>query len=119
MLSNFTREVNGSGCRFQYVFMSPVITNEALLSREVNKLTITISTTSTADDIGFDEYSISNIQKVNASIKNVTNTTIHPPTATSGTLNENQLQVLKNARQNLIRLNNELYHQNATGGSAK
>lgn len=117
MLSNYTREVSGGGYQFQYVFMSPVITNETLLSREVNKLTITINTNSTADEIGFDEYSISNIQNVNATIRNVTNTTIHPPTATSGTLDENQLQVLKNARQNLLRLNNELYHQNATRGT--
>lgn len=118
MLSNFTREINGSGYQFQYVFMSPVITVEHLLSREVNKLTITILTNSTADEIGFDEYSISDIQKVNAVIRNVTSTTISQPgTPTSGTLNENQLQVLKNARQNLLRLNNELYHQNATRGA--
>ena len=102
---------------YTYTFMSPVITDETLLTRKVNKLVIRINTTSTAEEIGFDEYTVENFTKATADIRNVTATTITPNSATSGTLSENQLQVLKNVRQNLLRLNKEFYHKNAERGT--
>ena len=117
MLAEYTSGASDTVTSCTYVFMSPVITNETLLTRKVNKLTIGITVQSTADEIGFDEYAISTLRKVVADIRNVTATTIQPPSATSGTLNENQLQVLKNARQNLLRLDKEFYHKNAERGS--
>lgn len=95
-----------------YTFMSPVITNETLLTREVNKLVIWIGAQSADEEIGLDTYSVSSLSKNNASIKNPTITTIRPDLATSGTLSDGQYSVLQNIRQNLIRLNNELYHKN-------
>lgn len=108
----------GSSTIYIYTFMSPVITNETLLTREVNKLTIRIRPTSTAEEIGLDEYSIYNVATANAIIRNVTATTIRPDTATSGTLNDSQFKILNDIRQNLLRLNNELYYKNVENTSA-
>lgn len=108
----------GSSTIYTYTFMSPVITNESLLTREVNKLTIRIRPTSTAEEIGLDEYSIYNVGTANAIIRNVTATTIRPDTATSGTLNDSQFKILNDIRQNLLRLNNELYYKNVENTSA-
>ena len=104
---------------YMYTFMSPVITNETLLTRKVNKLAIRIEVQSDAEEIGLDQYSVGNFTKATADIRNVTATTITPNSATSGTLNENQLQVLKNVRQNLLRLNNELYYKNVERGNTE
>ena len=104
---------------YTYTFMSPVITDETLLTRKVNKLVIKINVQSEAEEIGFDQYQVANPTKTTGDIRNVTATTITPNSATSGTLNENQLQVLKNVRQNLLRLNNELYHKNVERGSTE
>ena len=104
---------------YMYTFMSPVITNETLLTRKVNKLAIRIEVQSDAEEIGLDQYTVGNFTKTVADIRNVTATTIYPPTATSGTLNENQLTVLKNARQNLLRLDKEFYHKNAERGTTE
>ena len=119
MLLNHTSNSYASSTTYMYTFMSPVITNETLLTREVNKLVVRIEVNSAAEEIGFDEYTVGSFTKANAVIRNVTATTISPPTATSGTLNANQLQVLKNARQNLLRLDKEFYHKNAERGAAE
>ena len=103
---------------YSYTFMSPVITNESLLTREVNKLAIRISAQSTAEEIGLDEYTIGNFATANAVIRNVTATTIRPDSATSGTLSNQQYDILNNIRQNLLRLNNELYYKNVENTSA-
>lgn len=118
MLLEHTSNPIGSSITYMYTFMSPVITNETLLTRKVNKLGIRISTTSTAEELGLDEYSVGNFTKTEAEIKNVTGTTIQPPTATSGILNENQLAVLRNLRQNFLRLNKELYYKNVEDNSS-
>ena len=118
MLLEHTIQPYGSSTIHMYTFMSPVITNEGLLTRKVNKLTIRISTTSTAEELGLDEYSVGNFTRTEAEIKNVTGTTIQPPTATSGTLSENQLTVLTNLRQNFLRLDKELYYKNVEDNSS-
>ena len=107
-----------SGGTHTYTFMSPVITNDTLLTREVNKLVITINVQSNAEEIGFDEYTVENFTTVNAVIRNVTATTIRPDLATSGTLSDQQYDILNNIRQNLLRLNNELYYKNVENTSA-
>lgn len=100
---------------YTYTFMSPVITDETLLTRKVNKVVIKINVQSDAEEIGLDAYTVGNFtdrSKTTADIRNVTATTITPNSATSGTLNDNQFAVLQNIRQNLLRLNNELYYKN-------
>lgn len=119
MLLEHTSAGDTSSITYTYTFMSPVITDETLLTRKVNKLVIRIEANSNAEEISLDAYTVGNFTKTTADIRNVTATTISPPTATSGTLNENQLQVLKNARQNLLRLNKEFYHKNAERGTAE
>ena len=103
---------------YSYTFMSPVITDENLLTREVNKLIVRISVNSAAEEIGLDEYTVGNFTKANAVIRNVTATTIRPDSATSGTLSNQQYEILNNIRQNLLRLNNELYYKSVENTSA-
>ena len=103
---------------YTYTFMSPVITDETLLTRKVNKLVIKINVQSEAEEIGFDQYQVANPTKTTGDIRNVTATTIRPDSATSGTLNDTQYEVLNNVRQNLLRLNNELYYKNVENTSA-
>ena len=117
MLLEHTSHPYASSTTYMYTFMSPVITNETLLTRKVKKLTIRVSAQSNAEEIGLDEYTVGNFTKTEAEIKNVTGTTIQPPTATSGTLNENQLQVLTNISQNFLRLDKELYYKNVARGT--
>ena len=123
MLLNHTSEkggfVDNPVILYMYTFMSPVITNETLLTRKVNKLIIRINTTSTAEELGLDEYTVGNFTKTEAEIKNPTITTISGPGhPTSGTLSDGQYAVLNNIRQNLIRFNKELYHKNIEDTSA-
>ena len=73
---------------------------------------------SAAEEVGFDQYQVANPGKVSADIRNVTATTITPNSATSGTLSDQQYSVLNNVRQNLLRLNNELYYKNVENTSA-
>lgn len=118
MLLEYTSNSYGPSTTHMYTFMSPVITNETLLTREVNKLTIGISTTSTAEEIGLDEYTVGINSKNTAVIRNVTATTIRPDSLTSGTLSDTQYNILNDIRQNLLRLNNELYYKNVENTSA-
>ena len=118
MLLEHTSGRLGSSTIYTYTFMSPVITNESLLTRKVNKLGIRISTTSTAEELGLDEYTVYNIRNTEAVIRNVTATTIRPDMATSGTLSDTQYNILNDIRQNLLRLNNELYYKNVENSSA-
>ena len=103
---------------YTYTFMSPVITDETLLTRKVNKLVIGIHVQSDAEEISLDAYTVNNPNKYIGDIRNVTATTIRPDSATSGTLSDSQFAVLQNVRQNLLRLNNELYYKNVENSSA-
>ena len=103
---------------YTYTFMSPVITDETLLTRKVNKLVIRINVQSDAEEISLDAYTVNNPNKYTGDIRNVTATTIRPDTATSGTLSNQQYDILNNIRQNLLRLNNELYYKSVENTSA-
>lgn len=122
MLLNHTSEKGGFADNpviiYMYTFVSPIITDVVPRTEKIKQLDIRIKTNSTAEEVGLDRYGVDNFTIADIDITYVTTIGIYPPTATSGTLDESDLTALTNVKQNLLRLNNELYHKNVENTSA-
>lgn len=85
----------------------------ALQERTEYNITITLKTTYNQSQITPSQYSIDSITKSTNELTVIKTVEINSPAgATSGTLTEEQMNLLKLSNNNIIRFNNEIYYKN-------
>lgn len=85
----------------------------ALLDTQEYNIVITLKTTYNQSQITPSQYSIDSIVKTRNKLTIITTVEIDSPAAaTSGTLTEEQMELLKLSDNNIIKFNNEIYYKN-------